>query len=96
MKKLSQFWSRNAQSRNNKKIRSEGFITAPMSVFMVKPFFVVGEDHKKPFFVVLSFHLPSNLFAARGEGGRIQIGRQVEGFSLFGCAAAGVRGIQYK
>jgi len=28
-------------------------------------------------------------------GGRKQIGRQVEGFSLFGCAAAGGRGIEY-
>jgi len=37
------------------------------------------------------------LFAARGEGGgRKQIGRQVEGFSLFGCAAVGGRGIQHK
>ena len=31
-----------------------------------------------------------------GRGGRKQIGRQVEGFSLFGCAAAGGRAIQYK
>jgi len=31
-----------------------------------------------------------------GRGGRKQIGRQVEGFSLFGCAAAGGRGIRYK
>jgi len=28
--------------------------------------------------------------------GRKQIGRQVEGFPLFGCAAAGCCGIQYK
>ena len=35
MKKLSQVWPRNAQSRNKKKIRSEGFITAQMSVSMV-------------------------------------------------------------
>jgi len=28
--------------------------------------------------------------------GRKQIRRQVESFSLFGCAAAGGRGIQYK
>ena len=28
-------------------------------------------------------------------GGRKQIGRQVEGFSLFGCAAAAGRGLRY-
>ena len=31
-----------------------------------------------------------------GRGGQKQIGRQVEGFSLFGCAAVGARGIQYE
>ena len=44
-----------------------------------------------------TFHLPSNLFAAGGgEGPRKQIRRQVEGFPMFGCAAAGGRRIQFE
>ena len=39
-------------------------------------------------------HLPICLRPG-GRGGRKQIGRQEEGFSLFGCAAGGARGIQY-
>ena len=56
-----------------------------------------SDDHEgEPKWTKMSKSGPLGFLTAPPPPNRKQIGRQVEGFSLFGCAAAGGSGIQYK